>query len=165
MGGSQAGSDDTAASQPQIPDGREGLPRNQYGDQVFTSTPGPALDDFVRDTLEVIRAERAAAKWRPNPLDLPPGVQADDFPNVPETINRDLDIQPPRKAKYETAAEKGHHPEWTSARRAQQAGFWGPYSPSTAASRDSYANLHEVVESDDEWSQGSVYDGGHPWDP
>ena len=165
MGGSQAGSDDTAASQPQIPDGREGLPQNQYGNQVFTSTPGPALDDFERDTLDVIRAERAAAKWRPNPLDLPPGVQADEFPTVPETINRDLDIQPPRKPKYETAAEKGHHPDWTSARRAQQAGFWGPYSSSAAASRDSYADVDEVANSDDEWSQGSEYDGGHPWDP
>lgn len=162
-----AGSDDTAASQPhipEIPDEREGLPRNQYGDHVFTSTPGPALDNFERDTLDVIRAERAAAKWRPNPLDLPPGVQSDEFPNVSEELNKDLDLQPPRKPKYETAAEKGHHPEWTSARRTQQAGFWGPYSHSIAGSRGTYADFNEVVESDDEWSIGSEYDPGHPWD-
>lgn len=168
MGGSQAGSDDTAASQPQIPeipDGREGLPLNQYGDRVFTSTPGEALDNFERDTLDVIRAERAAAKWRPNPLDLPPGVETDDFPNVSEELNKKLDLQPPRKPKCETAAEKGHHPEWTSARRTQQAGFWGPYTHSTAASRASYADLNEIVDSDDDWSQGSEYDPGHPWDP
>jgi hypothetical protein len=167
---STTGSEDTAASQDR-PQGREALPVNRYGERVFTSVPGPALDDFQRDTLDVIHREREKGQWIPNPLDLQPGVDPavlSDVKGVDETINTDLDIQPPRKAKHNSAIDKGHHPEWTDARRRQQAGFWGPYSATNAASRASDADVKEVLEvsaEDDAWNEGSVYDAGHPWDP
>jgi len=73
---STTGSDDTAAdARDDVESGREELPINREGIRVFTSTPVPALDNFQRDTLNVIRAERERAKWRPNHLDLPPGTQ------------------------------------------------------------------------------------------
>ena len=165
---STEGSDDTAADRrEEVEPGREGLPTNREGNRVFTSTPGQALDNFQHDTLDVIRAERDRAKWRPNPLDLPPGVEPNilnELPVIPEHRNEALDTQPPRKQIFQTAIEKGHHPEWTDARRQQQEQFWGPYTQTTAASRDSNANLDEINDSEDAWSHGSVYDAGHPWD-
>ena len=166
---STTGSDDTAADdREEVEPGRQNLPINRDGNRVFTSTPGPELDNFQHDTLDVIRAERERAKWRPNPLDLQPGVDPQilkDNPTVPEQPNESLDTQPPRKQGFRTAVEKGHHPEWTDARRVQQEGFWGPYTQTTAASRDSAADINDVHGSEDAWSQGSVYDPGHPWDP
>lgn len=166
---STTGSDDTAADERQeVEPERQNLPINSDGNRVFTSTPGPELDNFQHDTLDVIRAERERAKWRPNPLDLPPGVDPQilrDHPIVPEQPNVSFDTQPPRKQGFNTAVEKGHHPEWTDARRVQQEGFWGPYTQTTAASRDSAADINDVHDSEDAWSQGSVYDPGHPWDP
>jgi hypothetical protein len=165
---STTGSDDTAAdARDDVEPGREGLPINREGIRVFTSTPGPALDNFQRDTLDVIRAERERAKWRPNHLDLPPGTQRNilnELPPIAEQRNDALDVQPPRKQNFHSAVEKGHHPEWTDARRVQQERFWGPYTQTTAASRDSIAAIDEVNDSEDAWSHGSVYDPGHPWD-
>jgi hypothetical protein len=148
-------------------DTRAGLPQNRYGNRVFTSANGPNLDDFQRDTLDVIREERAQGLWRPNPLDLQPGVDPsilDNVKGIDDSPNEDLDKQPPRKNTGKSWAERGHHPEWTDARRNQQAGFWGPYTPSVAASRDTVPNAADIYLSDDDWSEGSEYDGGHPWD-
>jgi hypothetical protein len=113
-----------------------GLPLNRYGERVFMSADGPMLDNFQQDSLDVIREERAQAKWKLNPLDLQPGVDPsilDDVTDIDETKKSNLDRQAPRKQTWESYAERGHHPEWTDARRNQQAGFWGPYTPSVAA--------------------------------
>lgn len=161
-------SDDATANQPSREEpGRENLPLNREGFRVFTSTPGPALDDFQRDTLDVILAERERAKQKPNPLDLPPGEDPPAFDEIPEIYegHNELDTQPPRKQGHRSYADKGHHPEWTDARRTQQARFWGPYTQTTAASRDSNPVVGELNHSEDSWSRGSVYDPGHPWDP
>jgi hypothetical protein len=170
-------SEDTAAWQPIRPEpgneapvtaGRESLPVSRYGENVFTSTPGPALDNFQRDTLDVIRRERAKGRWAPNPLDLQPGAEPSvlrDVKGVEQTKNEGLDTQPPRKGAYKSSADKGHHPEWTDARRRQQERFWGPYTMTNAASRASDADINDVLQdSENAWSQGSVYDPGHPWD-
>ena len=143
---SSVASDDTAAweaaqqvqTTDEITPNMEELPVNRYGNRIYTSTPGPQLDNFQRDTLDVIRRERAQrGEWVPNPLDLPPGVDPavlNGVKGVDQTLNTGLDVQPPRKQNQNSQVAKGHHPEWTDARRTQQASFWGPYSPTTAAS-------------------------------
>lgn len=125
------------------------------------------MDNFQKDTLDVLLEEQAQAKWKPNPLDLQPGVDPsilDDVTGINETANKDIDTQPRRKPTGESYAERGHHPEWADARRIQQAGFWGPYTPSIAATRETVAEVADIDNSEDDWSEGSIYDGGHPWD-
>jgi hypothetical protein len=113
--------------------------------------------------LDVIQEERAQGLWKPNPLDLQPGVDPSvlkDVKGIDAGANEDLDKQPPREKNRESFAERGHHPEWTDAPRNQQADFWGPYTASVAASRDTRPDMADIYLSDDDWSQGSEYDGG-----
>ena len=150
---SESGSPGTVDDEREIlvsDDPRIGLPLNRYGERVFTSADGPMLGNFQRDTLDVIREERAQAKWKLNPLDLQPGVDPsilDDVTDIDETKKSNLDRQAPRKQTGESYAERGHHPEWTDARRNQQAGFWGSYTPSVAASRATIPNVADIANS------------------
>jgi hypothetical protein len=126
------------------------------------------LSTISKETPWTSFAERAKGRWAPNPLDLQPGVDPSvlrDVKGVEQTKNEGLDTQPPRKGAYKSSADKGHHPEWMDARRRQQERFWGPYTMTNAASRASNADLNDVLQdSEHAWSQGSVYDPGHPWD-